>query len=294
MGEVWYRPSLTALEVLWRWSAGIPLLWLAFRAVSGALTSLPLDWAALQNLTVFKPLEAASTLSRQLGLLTGPAAQIGRWLIPLLLVVWSLASAFGRTAVFRRLHPSLHRRPAFLAATGFVRLVVLLVVLGIWVGGAGWAAHWAIVEPGQRGADPDLVLYTAVVVGLTLALFVAWSLSSWVLDLAPLVAVTSGEPIWRAIRAAMRSRELRSKLIELNFVMGIVKVCLLVLAMTFSASPLPFENQQTQGFIDVWWTGVAILYLLASDFFHVVRRVTYLRLLISLGPETNTSVKLAS
>jgi hypothetical protein len=86
------------------------------------------------------------------------------------------------------------------------------------------------------------------------------------------------------LRFVLRQRELRSKLIELNFVMGIVKVCLLVLAMTFSASPLPFQNQQTQGFITVWWIGVGLFYLLASDFFHVIRRVTYLRLLLTLAP----------
>jgi hypothetical protein len=34
----------------------------------------------------------------------------------------------------------------------------------------------------------------------------------------------------------------------------------------------------TQGFLNVWWLGVAVLYLIASDFFHVARLVGYLRL----------------
>ena len=71
---------------------------------------------------------------------------------------------------------------------------------------------------------------------------------------------------------------LAMQLAEINLVMGIVKIALIVLAMVFSATPLPFESVATTAFL-LWWSlGVAVLYFVASDFFHVARLVAYLDL----------------
>jgi len=76
----------------------------------------------------------------------------------------------------------------------------------------------------------------------------------------------------------LRLGPLRGKLVEINLVMGIVKIALIVLAMVFSACPLPFESVTTPEFLAWWWAGVTVLYLVASDFFHVARLVGYLEL----------------
>ncbi len=76
----------------------------------------------------------------------------------------------------------------------------------------------------------------------------------------------------------MQLGPMRSKLIEINLVMGIVKVALVVLAMVFSACPLPFETVESQAFLACWWLGVGVLFLIASDYFHVVRAAAYERL----------------
>jgi hypothetical protein len=81
-----------------------------------------------------------------------------------------------------------------------------------------------------------------------------------------------------SLRAATGLRGVRMKLVEINLVLGIVKIMLIVLAMVFSACPLPFESVETQGFLAWWWAGVVLLYLVASDFFHVARLVGYLEL----------------
>ena len=80
------------------------------------------------------------------------------------------------------------------------------------------------------------------------------------------------------VGAAFRLGPLKSKLVEINLVMGIVKIALMVLALVFSATPLPFESAATPEFLWCWWIGVAVLYFIASDFFHVARLVGYLRL----------------
>ena len=68
------------------------------------------------------------------------------------------------------------------------------------------------------------------------------------------------------------------KLVEINLVMGIVKVALVVLALVFSSTPLPFESVTTAAFLATWWSIDGVLYLVASDFFHVARLLGYLRL----------------
>jgi hypothetical protein len=108
--------------------------------------------------------------------------------------------------------------------------------------------------------------------------FMLWCVTGWVLQAAPLYAMRDRYGVARAIGAAIRNRALRSKLVEINLVMGIVKVCVVVLAMVFSASPLPFSTVETQGFLNLWWTGVFVLWVLASNYFHVVRAAACLRL----------------
>jgi hypothetical protein len=62
-----------------------------------------------------------------------------------------------------------------------------------------------------------------------------------------------------------------AKLVEINLVMGIVKLALIVLAMVLSAAPLPFSDQLGTGALHVVWTVAAIFFLIASDYFQVVR-----------------------
>jgi hypothetical protein len=82
----------------------------------------------------------------------------------------------------------------------------------------------------------------------------------------------------RSLASSFQLGPLKIKLIEINLVMGIVKIALIVLAMVFSASPLPFEKVASQEFLTWWWGGVTVLYFVGSDFFHVARLVAYLEL----------------
>jgi hypothetical protein len=117
-----------------------------------------------------------------------------------------------------------------------------------------------------------------LVIVATLGLFTLWAVVSWALSVAPLLAMLLGLGAGESLLAAFRLGPLKSKLVEINLVMGIVKIALIVLAMVFSATPLPFENVTTPEFLMGWWAGVTVLYFLASDFFHVARQVAYLQL----------------
>ena len=112
----------------------------------------------------------------------------------------------------------------------------------------------------------------------SLSLYVLWGVVSWPFYLAPLLAMQLGVGPGAALKAAFASGAVRGKLVEINLVMNIVRIALIVLAMVFSASPLPFSSVETQTFLNFWWGGVGLLYLGISDYFHVVRAAAYERL----------------
>ena len=283
MSAVWQRPSLTGLEIGWRWGVGVLALgaaWGAFRSL-GAQFSI--DMAAFQRVTVFQPVAAIESLGAAKDAVEGLALPILRWLVPLACMVWLIAAAVGRSVVLRRLDPAPKRRGWALFLLNGVRAALLAGVWGVWFWGIGWASHFSITGPAARSEEPSLVVFCALVICGTLALYVLWAISSWPLQLAPLLALREDLGLGASLRAALGAGPMRGKLIEVNLVMHIVRIALIVLAMVFSASPLPFSSVATQTFLACWWTGVILLYLAASDYFHVVRAAAYLAMMRLYG-----------
>jgi hypothetical protein len=236
------------------------------------------DANALEKMTVTRPLEAAQILAGAMAVLLPPISRTAVWLVPLLLITWVVWSSVGRAFVLRRADPDLHLRLATTMVLQFIRVVILAAAFLLWLVSLRWAASMAVTGPLERGADPNLVLYFALAIVLTVGVFAVWAVISWVLSMAPLLAMLRNLGPGASLAAALRLGPLRSKLVEINLVMGIVKVALVVLAMVFSATPLPFESLATQVFLNIWWVIVAILYFIASDFFHVARAVASLKL----------------
>ncbi len=73
-------------------------------------------------------------------------------------------------------------------------------------------------------------------------------MGSWVISVAPLLAMRRGLGAVASLQAALRLGAVKTKLVEINLVMGIVKIALLVLAMVFSASPLPLRPWRRRSF----------------------------------------------
>ncbi len=274
----WQHPSLTALEVAWRWLFGIPTLLVLWYWALRIQRETGFDPAALSTLTLTDPMGSVAKLAELAAFLLPPVLHVARWLVPLLLAVWIVISSLGRTLVLHRADSRLQSRPGTLMLLTTVRLAALLASFALWYAGLQWAAATAVNGPIARNAEPNLVLYCALVIVGTLALFSLWAVVSWVFSVAPLLAMLRGLGVVASLRAATQLGHLKSKLVEVNLVMGIVKIALIVLAMVFSACPLPFESVTTQSFLTNWWIGVTVLYCLGSDFFHVARLVAYLNL----------------
>ncbi len=278
LSECWRRPSLTALEVLWRWAYGIPALLLLWFVGSKILRDTPVDYAALRNMTVLDPMGSAETLAKAIEALVPQVLRVALWLAPVMVVVWVVVSAIGRTVVLRRVDGRLHGQVGTLIVLQGMRVVALLGSFLVWFWCMGRVAEMTVTGPMAAGGEPNLVGYFSLVIVTTLGLFTLWAVVSWALSVAPLLAMLKGLGVGGSLAAAFRLGPLKSKLVEINLVMGIVKIALIVLAMVFSATPLPFESVTTPEFLTWWWVGVTVCYILASDFFHVARQVAYLQL----------------
>jgi hypothetical protein len=77
----------------------------------------------------------------------------------------------------------------------------------------------------------------------------------------------------------MRLGRVRGKLVEVNLAMAVIKLGLMVLAMVFSATPLPFETVMQGWPLTAWWLLVTLVYMAAADFFKMARFFVFLEYL---------------
>jgi hypothetical protein len=276
------RPALMLLEVAWRWCFGIPALLLTYR--SGALVFSATPWQAtgIENLTVNQlltdPLAASTTVASFMRVVGPGLYDAAIIVVPFLLLLWAVVSGLGRTLVLKRMDSSLHARPLTMIVLQLLRVLPLAAAAVAWWLGLRAVAQWSIQDPIAAGGEPQIMLYVGGAIALTLGLFVLSAAVGWIFSIAPLLAMIHNTGAVRSLRDALNIGHLRDGLVEINMVMGIVKIALLVLAMVFSACPLPFQSVTSDEFLFWWNVAVAAWYFLASDFFHVARLSAYLHL----------------
>jgi len=265
----WKRPSLLGLELLWRWGFGIPAAAILYYEGAKILGAVALDRSTV---SLTDPLQAGQQLATTAAALTPVVVRVALWLGPLLAVSWAIASGLGRSAVLKRLDPALRPAPIALILLQLLRMVALLSVCLGWYSAVRWAAQATLDT-----ATPNLVAYSAWVICLSLGIFVLWALLSWIFSIAPLLAMLEGTGVFRSLARSLRLGGLTGKLVEVNLVLGIVRLALIVLAIVFSAVPLPFEADMTGTALTLWWVAVTLLYLVASDFFQVARLAAFVQ-----------------
>ncbi|HLH35509.1 MAG TPA: hypothetical protein VKX41_12610 [Alloacidobacterium sp.] len=272
--ECWSRPSLLFLELAWRWVFGIPALlllcyegWRIYGATAGRLEA-----TGIRQFTLLDPMRSIVMIADAFAVLWPPVLHTALWLLPLLAAVWSVFSGIGRNLVLSRYDAALPMRPVPMIALQLLRIVTLGGSVAGWFGAIHWAADYSL-----SGAEPNLVLYCALVICLSLGIFTLWALLSWVFSIAPLLALLENRGVASSLYHSLRLGPLTGKLIEVNLVMGIIKLALIVLAMVFSATPIPFATVMQGTPLYIWWGAVTILYLAASDFFQVARLVAFIR-----------------
>jgi hypothetical protein len=268
MGWVFQRPLLTALEILWRWSFGIPFVVVALLEAIKILIALPPASSGLSSLDPQNPWVAAVQLSNAWTLYQPHIVEVLRWLFPVAALAWVVASAMGRSLLLKHMEPALAFRPAAMLLLQAAWLVLFLFTCFCWLRSMQWVAS-ATITP---SAEPDLIGYSMGVIFLSLGFFTAWALLSWPFSIAPLLMLLEKRSALSALGQAFRlGKPMTAKLVEINLVMGIVKLALVVLAMVLSAAPLPFSDQLGPGALHVVWAAAIVFFLVACDYFQVVR-----------------------
>ena len=268
MGEVFRRPSLVAIEIAWRWFFGIPFLLLCWQQGQQILAAFPLESSGASSLDLQNPWIAAVQLCNLAAFYEPHVLAVLRWLLPAGALAWAIVSGLGRNLLLMRMVPRVPFRPAAMIVLQGAWLALLALTLWGWLRSMQWAAATHIIA----GTEPDLVGYFIWAIFLTLGFFTAFALTSWVSTIAPILVLLEGRSALSGLRQALSlGRGFTSKLAEINLVLGIVKVSLLVVAMVFSAAPLPFSDELGPGAMRFVVAASGVFFLVANDFFQVVR-----------------------
>ena len=273
MGWVFGHPDLTALEAAWRWIFGLPFLWVCWRQGARILAALPPESTGLNSIDAQNPWVAAVQLADVWARYQPVVTHAMGWLVPSAALVWIAISSVGRGVVLKRLEPGTRFRPVAMILLQAAWLLLLGALLVSWFRLMQWVAATHITAEGEA----DLIGYSVWAIFLSLGFFTLWALVSWPFAVAPMLLVLEKRNAASALVESFRlGRSFTSKLMEINLVMGIVKLALVVLAMVFSAAPLPFSDQLGPDAMHVVWAGATLFYLIASDYFHVVRLKSYI------------------
>lgn len=268
MGWTLQHPAVIAAEVGWRWLFGIPFLLVCWMRLQHVLRVLTPEQSGLSDINAQNPWIAAGQLSRVWWQYQPLIAQELRWVLPIAVVSWIVISAIGRSLALRLAEPRMRFRPA---AMLLLQATWLVLFGGIWWGwfraiGSAAATHFPV------GGEPDLIGFSMWLIFLSLGFFTLWALVGWVVSVAPILMLLEDCSAVSALRLTLRlGRPFTSELFEIGMVMGIANLALMVVTMVLSAAPLPFSDQLGGSALHVVWAGAAVFYLIAHDYFQVVR-----------------------
>ncbi len=269
MSDVVRRPSLVGIEIAWRWLFGIPFLLICWQQFQKILAAYPLESSGANSIDTQNPWVAAVQLSNVAAFYEPHVAAMLRWLLPAGALIWMIVSGVGRNFLLMRMEPRAPFRPIAMILLQGAWLALLGLTAWGWLGSMQWVAATHIAGAGE----PDLIGYFIWAIFLSLGFFTAFALTSWALTIAPILLLLEGRrSVLASLGQALRlGRGFTSKLAEINLVLGIVKLALLVVAMVFSAAPLPFSDELGPGAMHLVAAASILFFLVADDFFQVVR-----------------------
>ncbi len=273
MGWVMKRPQLSVLEICWRWLFGIPFLLLCWMQWQRIVEILPLYTSGFSAINTSNPWEAALQFAQVWMAYEPHVLAVLAWLAPASALVWVVISGLGRSIVLKRMDPSLRWRPLGVCVLQAAWLLLLAATFWAWFRSVQWVAATHVMA----GGEPDLVGYFIWVIFLSLGFFTLWAVISWPAGIAPLLLVLEGRNPASALLESFRlGKDFTGKLMEVNLVMGIVRLMLIVLTMVFAAAPLPFADELSPSALHVVMAGSLVFYVVASDYFQVVRLKSFL------------------
>lgn len=274
------HPSWLALELLWRWGYGIPLLaviaWQCQRIA--AETAARVQATGVMHFSLQAPMAGALAIAESYMILWPPVMRVLAWLLPGAMLGWALAAGMGRNLMLRRYDRRLPWNPGPLVVLQLLRAAALFAMVIAWFAAIRWAANFSLTgvsAASETSAEPNLVLYLALVIAISLAAITIWLLLSWVFSIAPLISLLDGCGVGASLKRSVRLGPLKKKLVEINLVIGYFKLASTVMVMILTATPAAFVVAIQGMWLYLWWGAVSVLYMVLSDFFQVARVVGF-------------------
>jgi hypothetical protein len=268
MSAVIKRPGLTLIEVSWRWLVGIPALMVLWQQALIIVAEYPLESSGAGSVDLTNPWLAAQQIAAAWSYYIPHVAVVARWLLPLWAVAWIAVSALGRNLLLMRIEPRVRFRPATMIALQAAWMALFALVAFAWFRSMEWVATTHMAAAGE----PDLIGFFIWAIFLSLGFYTLWALVSWTVSVAPLLATLEERSVLLSFGRVFRlGKAFTSKLVEINLVMGIVKIALAVVAMVLSAAPLPFSDELGPQAMHAVDGAALVFFLVASDYFQVVR-----------------------
>jgi len=268
MGWMLRHPAVVAMEIGWRWLLGIPFLLLCWTRLEHILAVLTPQESGLSSIDPSNPWIASGQFSRALVQYAPLVEHELRWILPLAAVVWIVISSVGRNLVLKLAEPRLRFRPASMLLLQAVWLLLFGGICWAWFRSVAWAAatHFSFAS------EPDLIGFSIWLIFLSLGFFTLWALLGWIVSVAPILMLLENRSPWSALVITTKlGKSFTSDLFEIGMFMGIVNLALVVVAMVLSAAPLPFSDELGGSALHVVWAGATVFYLVAHDYFQVVR-----------------------
>jgi hypothetical protein len=268
MGAVARRPSLIGIEIAWRSMAGLPILLVGSLMAHRIFSNYPLSSSGITAIDAQNPWVAAEQLAGIWAYYLPHVLAVLRWLLPAAALFWIVMAGLGRNLLLIRMERGLRFRPSAMIGLEVGSLALLVLTWWGWLRSVEWVASTHITAAGE----PNLVGYAMWTIFLTLGFFTAWALASWAFSVAPLLVLLEGRSALSSLRRSVTlGWAFTGKLVEINLVMGVVEIALIVLAMVFSAAPLPFADLLGPSALHLAWLGATAFFLTANEYFQVVR-----------------------
>ena len=283
-------PTVLLLEVVWRWCFGATAGLLLFFGWLMAMASVPVSRAdsnAWGSHDPYVMVLAGLHVLIELGSKMARAAVV---VVPAVSVLWMAMSAAGRTLTMKRLAGGT-REISFRAMLilHLWRVLLAWVVITVMAASLVGAALLA-----SRGAQPDYVMYYALVLPLVGIAALFWGIVNWYLSAAAAWVGKDGAGAGRAVRLAMGFSSVhKGDMAGLNIVFTVIRLMVLAVAFVLCVLPGALSKAAPAAYV-VWIIAVSLAYFVIADFVHISRLASYLRMDISglsiPGPESGNIV----
>src|ERR1700760_3008721 len=189
--QCWRRPGLIARELAWRWLFGIPALLLLCACGRRLLAILFAAHTGIEDFSLQYPEMAAQLVRASYEAIQPATFKLAFWVVPLLTVGWAIASGLGRAFLLRALAPGHPWRPVPLVVLQLLRVSALILSWGLWFAVVRWAAARNVTHV-PLGGEPNMVVFAAWLIWVSLDSFIVWALWSWLLSITGVLIVAEG------------------------------------------------------------------------------------------------------